>query len=159
MSLFVRFDSDVSELWLGDDEADLRVAYSGEYHVGWARLEVSGRRPSVPEGKRLVRHFRKSDDGAVCYKEYLLFGVDEALPEPVSSKRRWSRLSIKRALSAEGKWEQARDLMKQADAYDEFLMCDYIEEGDEMYNQMYPALAALVGEQRLSGLLDSLPTV
>lgn len=156
--MFVKFTPDCEEFWTDDyAESHRRCQYGFAYQVGWMRLAVLSERPQhVPAGKKVVWHFRKTEGGLVCEKEHLLWNADEPMPADVHAPRRWSRLSVKRALAAEGKWEVARDLMRQADAYDDFLMCDYIEEGDETYLRMYPALAELVGKDRLDALLDTL---
>lgn len=73
--------------------------------------------------------------------------------------RRWSSLSIKRALEGIGVWESAKSFMLAKDMYEEFLMADYIEEGDPSFNTVFPALVAAFGEDEVNRILDSMPTV
>jgi hypothetical protein len=74
------------------------------------------------------------------------------------SERRWTPLAMKRALSAAGRWPEVKTMLVAADKYDDFLMCSYIYEGDEDFQDAKAWAVEHYGEESVNALLDAIPT-
>lgn len=74
------------------------------------------------------------------------------------SERRWTPLAMKRALSAAGRWTEVKAMLVQADKYDDFLMCSYIYEGDEDFQNAKAWTVERYGAEAVAALLDAIPT-
>ena len=74
------------------------------------------------------------------------------------SERRWTPLAMKRALSASGRWPEVKTMLVAADKYDDFLMCSYIYEGDEDFQNAKAWAVEHYGEESVNALLDAIPT-
>ena len=74
------------------------------------------------------------------------------------SERRWTPLAMKRALSAAGRWPEVKTMLVAADKYDDFLMCSYIYEGDEHFQNAKAWAVEHYGEESVNALLDAIPT-
>lgn len=74
------------------------------------------------------------------------------------SERRWTPLAMKRALSAAGRWPEVKTMLVAADKYDDFLMCSYIYEGDEDFQNAKAWAVEHYGAESVNALLDAIPT-
>lgn len=73
------------------------------------------------------------------------------------SERRWTPLAMKRTLSAAGRWPEVKTMLVAADKYDDFLMCSYIYEGDEDFQNAKAWAVEHYGEESVNALLDAIP--
>lgn len=80
----------------------------------------------------------------------------EAVQDPPPPPRRWSRLSIKRTLVAEEKWDAVKSLMLGADKYDDFIMAQYIAEDDDAFIAVYEQAVAAYGKEAVDAILDQI---
>ena len=109
--------------------------------------------PSVPaqEGYYYEPRGWEERDGAIrrVYVE-----VENPPPAP----RRWSSLAIKRVLEARGSWAEVKAMLEAANAYDDFLMADYIAEDDNAFVAARAEAVKLYGEETVAAILDTIPT-
>lgn len=74
------------------------------------------------------------------------------------SERRWTPLGMKRTLSAVGHWAEVKAMLVAADKYDDFLMCQYVYEGDEDFQNAKAWAVEQYGAESVSAILDAIPT-
>ena len=92
-----------------------------------------------------------SDEGGVVHRTY------SAVEDPPPAPRRWSSLSIKRALEGRGRWETVKSVLDAAARYDDFMMADYIAVDDDAFKAARRQAVSLYGEEDVAAFLDSLP--
>jgi hypothetical protein len=119
--------------------------------VGYLPLEDSVM-PTPPEGKRWERSGKiYIHEGGYAW-DYVL--VDNPPPPP----RRWSSLAIKRVLEARGSWAEVKAMLEEMNAYDDFLMADYIAEDDDVFIEARTQAVVLYGGEKVARILDAIPT-
>lgn len=74
------------------------------------------------------------------------------------SERRWTPLDMKRALSAVGHWAEVKAMLVAADKYDDLLMCKYVYEGDEDFQNAKAWAVEQYGAEYVNAILDAIPT-
>ena len=114
-------------------------------------------KPSIPAGtppERESEIYRVALANMTAYTDELIVHGDEYAPKP--PPRKWSRLSLKRALFSKGWWATAKGLMQAADAYDDFLMCDYVQEDDPAFIPLLDEMRRIYGPE-IDEVLDALP--
>jgi hypothetical protein len=119
--------------------------------AGYLPLEDSVM-PTPPEGMRWERSGKiYIHEGGYAW-DYVL--VDNPPPPP----RRWSSLAIKRVLEARGSWAEVKALLEEMNAYDDFLMADYIAEDDDVFIEARTQAVVLYGGEKVARILDAIPT-
>lgn len=127
---------------------NLRRPTAGEYAArGYYRLAHD--EPTPPEGHQVAcLRYTHGDDG-------LIHTVYTYEPIPPAPPRRWSRLSLIRALKSAGLWDRVQAML--GDNMVEFLACDYIAEDDSTFAAMLATMRAEFGSATVDALLDALP--
>jgi hypothetical protein len=71
--------------------------------------------------------------------------------------RHWSRRNMKLALVAAGKWDDVKAMLVAADKYEDYIICDYISESDEDFQNARSWANELYGKEAVDALLDQIP--
>ena len=123
------------------------------HYLAAGYLPIEDAPPSEPpaEGYHWEARGWEAQEGAIrrVYAE-----VENPPPAP----RRWSSLAIKRVLEARGSWAEVKAMLEAANAYDDFLMADYIAEDDEAFLAARAEAVKLYGEETVAAILDTIPT-
>lgn len=70
--------------------------------------------------------------------------------------RRWTPLTIKRAAASQGIWGEFKEMLTANDAYEDFLMCQFVADNDPSFVELRKALAAKFGEDFVAQFLSGL---
>lgn len=70
--------------------------------------------------------------------------------------RRWTPLTMKRGAIEKGWWADLKTTLLLFDAYDDFLMCQYIAEDDRLFAPIFNDLCKRYGEDEVKNYLDRL---
>lgn len=81
----------------------------------------------------------------------------EPIPEPEPRVRRWSQRNIMVALKETGRWETAKEMMVQMDAWDEFVISQFIAEDNPSFVAAREAAYQAFGKEAVDALVDSIP--
>lgn len=103
---------------------------TGEKHE-WDELVYRG---------KIIRHYRY-----------------EPIVAPPPRVRRWSQRNIMLTLKAADKWAQAKEMMLQMDAWDEFVISQYIEENSPSFIAAREAAYQAFGKEAVDTLIDQIP--
>jgi hypothetical protein len=79
--------------------------------------------------------------------------VDNPPPPP----RRWSVLSIIRALKSNECYDEIKSALESAGLFDEFIGADYISEDDDSFRSGYAMSVEEYGQEKVDAILDSIP--
>ena len=112
-----------------DDQYEERE--DSETHEKWQELTYRG---------KIIRHYR--------YEPIV------APPPPV---RRWSQRNIMVALKAADKWTTAKQMMVEMDAWDEFVISQFIAEDNPTFISAREAAYEAYGKEVVDALIDSIP--
>lgn len=122
---------------------------------GFVPLILAGMRPPRRDGYVVGYDCELTGEGLV--RTYVELTEDESKHKEWNPPRKWTRLSMKRALAAAGKWDIARSAMETLGIWDEFLMCDFIAEDDPSFVSAYDAVCAKYGKDEIDAFLDTVP--
>lgn len=127
---------------------NLRRPTAGEY-AAHAYYRLAHDEPTPPAGQQVAGlRYTHGDDG-------LIHTVYTYEPIPPAHPRRWSRLSLIRALKSAGLWDRVQSIL--GDFLVELLACDYIAEDDSTFAAILANMRAEFGSDTVDALLDSLP--
>ena len=126
----------------------LRRPTAGEY-AAHAYYRKAPSEPTPPEGQQVAGvRYEHGDDGLV----HTLYTYE---PIPPAPPRRWSRLSLIRAIKSAGLWDRVQAML--GDYLVELLACDYIAEDDSTFAAILANMRAEFGSATVDALLDALP--
>lgn len=115
---------------------DVLVISSSE-HSGFPPVVQMEPQPDVPDGKVLVRCYRRTAEAIE-----LRYRIDDAPQRP---PRTFSKLKVVTALTQAGVWPQVKAWIEQAGLYDLYLAAQDFAEDNEYFTQGRAALQTALG--------------
>jgi hypothetical protein len=112
---------------------------------GWLKNAIVAASPA--EGYAVASTRYEAQDGAIS----AVYGYAPIPPRV----RRWTPLSIKRAASTLGYWDDLKAMLSAAGAYDDFIMAHVEVEDDPDFAKILTAARAQFGDAVASGILDA----
>jgi hypothetical protein len=126
--------------------------------AGYLPVDTSAPSEPAPEGYHYEpRGWEIFDDDRSPVARHIR-RVWELVANSPPPPRRWSSLAIKRVLEARGSWAEVKAMLEEMNAYDDFLMADYIAEDDDVFIEARTQAVVLYGGEKVARILDAIPT-
>lgn len=115
-------------------------------------LPIEDKKPTCDQKHYAVAADWKELDGKVV-RQYVIRDIDPPKPHV----RKWTPLSIKRALMMAEKWDEVKGIVEAAGLYDDFIMAQVIAEDDDAFKTGYAHAVEIYGKEAVDAILAQIP--